>query len=372
MRLRILEIIPSLVRGGAEKQLTLLASGLPRDRFDVHVAVLTLDGPLHDQLREAGIPVTLIHKRWKVDPSAYLRLRRLITRLQPDLVHTWIFAANAYGRFAAKQAGVRAIVGGERCIDRWKSWRELVIDRHLVKYSKRIVTNSNGVREFYVSQGLPDDKFEVIPNGVPESAAGEPDKVNLAENRAQLCQQLGIPANAQLIGAVGRLWPQKRYKDLIWAAELLKVIRDDSHLLIVGDGPQRDRLERYCEQVTVGDRVHFLGNRNDVPQLLPHFDCFWLGSGYEGQSNSLMEAMALGIPAIATDISGNRDLVVHNSTGYLVPVGDAAGFARCTNSLLDDTAMRKQMGDASKQRMKLEFSVDQMITRHAKLYEELI
>ena len=366
MGLRILEIIPTLVRGGAEKQLTLLATGLPRERFDVHVAVLSQDGPHHATLRRAEIPTTLIEKRWKVDPAAYARLKRLIVKLRPDLVHTWIFAANAYGRYAARQAGVGCVIAGERCIDRWKTWRELMIDRYLARFTTRVVTNSSGVQEFYVEHGLSPDLFAVIPNGV--EVAGE----RGSGDRQAILDELGLPSNSRLMGAVGRLWPQKRYKDLIWAAELMKVLRDDTHLLIIGDGPERDRLTRYSEQVTVHDRVHFLGARDDVAKLMPHFDCFWLGSGYEGQSNALMEAMALGIPVVATDIAGNRDLVLHGSTGYLVPVGDAAGFARYTSKLLEDDHLAEQLGAAAKARMQNEFSIDKMVSRHAALYEQLL
>jgi glycosyltransferase involved in cell wall biosynthesis len=367
MSLRVLQIIPTLVRGGAEKQLSLLAVGLPRDRFDVHVAALTDDGPYRDVLQAAEVPVTLIGKRWKVDPGAYHRLCGVIRKLRPDIVHTWIFAANCYGRQAARAAGVRHILAGERCIDRWKTWRELVIDRYLARYSSRIVTNSTGVCEFYTSHGLPAEKFVVIPNGIrPVPSVPDTDAIG---DRRELLAELGIDDNARLIGAIGRLWPQKRYKDLIWATELLKAIRDDVHLLIVGDGPQRERLERYAEQVTVQDRVHFLGERDDVPQVMAHLDCFWLGSGYEGQSNALMEAMSAGVPVVATDIAGNRDLVVPDKTGYLVPVGDAASFARHTNILLDDPRRSQEIAAAGRLRMQQEFSVEKMVARHAELYE---
>ena len=172
--IRLLLVIPTLVRGGAEKQLTLLAAGLPRDEFDVHVAVLTHTGPLEATLREAGIPVTVIGKRWKVDPLSYLRLRRHIQELKPDIVHTWLFAANAYGRQAAIGAGVQHIVAGERCVDPWKSSLQLAIDRHLAKRTERIVTNSSGVKEFYVGRGLPQDKFAIIPNGIAPQAIADP------------------------------------------------------------------------------------------------------------------------------------------------------------------------------------------------------
>jgi glycosyltransferase involved in cell wall biosynthesis len=366
MPIRVLHIVPTLVRGGAEKQLTLLACGLPRGEFDVHVAVLTHDGPYREELQSHAIPVTTIGKRWKFDPQSFWRLKRFIRELGPDVVHTWIFAANSYGRAAAFAAGTRRVVAGERCVDPWKSWHQLAIDRWLAKRTARIVTNSNGVREFYVARGLPADKFTVIPNGI------EPPREPTHVSRVELLRELGLPDSARLIGAVGRLWPQKRYKDLIWAAELLKAGRGNAHFLIMGDGPQLEELETYCHDVLVDDHVHFLGERNDVPRLLPHLDCFWLGSGYEGQSNALMEAMLAGIPVVATDIAGNRDLVLPEQTGFLVPVGNAGEFARKTHRLLDDRELAGRLGAAGRKRMLDEFSVEKMVTRHAELYRELM
>ncbi len=365
MTRRILLIIPTLDRCGAEKQLTLLACGLPRDRFDVHVCVLTRDGPLRAALDQAGIAVTVIGKSRKIDPVAYWRLYRTIRRLQPDLVHTWLFAANAYGRQAARHAGVPHVLAGERCADPWKRWHELMIDRYLARRTERLVTNSQGVVDFYCQQGLPASKFVVIPNAV---LPAEPSPIT----RGQLLAELELPPETRLIGAVNRLWPQKRVKDLIWAADLLKVARDDSHLLIIGDGPQRWRLQRYRDQVEIADRVHFLGERSDVAKLMPHFDCLWLGSQYEGQSNAVLEAMAAGVPVVATDIAGNRDLVVHGQTGFLVPVGDRAGFARWTHRLLEDADLAHRCGAAAAARVRDEFSVKKMIQRHVALYEELL
>jgi len=366
MTVRVLEIIPTLVRGGAEKQCLLLATHLPREQFEVHVCVLTHTGPYESDLRAAGVPVTLIGKRWKIDPAAYAALRKEIRKLSPDLVHTWLFAANCYGRQAAFAAGVKHVVAGERCVDPWKTWYELAIDRHLAQRTNKIVTNTRGVRDFYVDRGIAPDKFVIIANGMESvPLRGSP-------TREQLSAELGLPPDARLIGAVGRLWPQKRYKDLIWAAELLHAARDDVHLLIIGDGPQRDALIRFRNDVNVRERVHFLGERSDVPELLPLLDCFWLGSEYEGQSNALMEAMLAGVPVVATDIPGNRDLVLPDQTGYLVPVGDAAAMARQTQLILDEVGRAARFGAAAQHRIRTEFSVEKMVQRHADLYQQLV
>ena len=371
MTKRILHVIPTLDRAGAEKQLTLLVKGLPDDEFDVHVCALTRGGPLLASLEQARVRTTLIGKRWKIDPRAFWALKQLIGRIEPDLIHTWIFAANAYGRAAGIACGVKCLVAGERCVDPWKGRRDLWIDRYLARRTARIVTNSPGVKDFYVDHGLPEEKFTVIPNSIPPAPPSH-------TTREALLDELGIPEGSRLIGVVGRLWPQKQVKDAIWAADLLKVVRDDVHLLIIGDGPQRNRLRRYRDQVEIRDKVHFLGHRQDAAGIIPHLDMLWSTSAYEGQSNSIMEAMSAAVPVVATDIPGTRDLVVHEQTGYLIPFFGLdtrrrrAAFAQAANTLLDDHELAKRMGDSARDRMLNEFSVEKMVDRHVELYRELL
>jgi glycosyltransferase involved in cell wall biosynthesis len=362
---RVLLIIPTLDRGGAEKQLVLLARGLPRDEFDVHVCLLTRTGPLAAALDAGGIPCECLHKRAKVDPAAWFRLRRHIQSLAPDLVHTWLFAANAYGRSAALAAGVKCVVGGERSVDPWKRWHELAIDRWLARRSRAIVTNSSGVRDFYARHGLPAERFRIIPNGVGPAA---PPTVT----RAELLAELGLPAGARLIGAVGRLWPQKRMSDLVWSADQLRLLRDDFHLLILGEGPLRERLERYIAQNELEGMVHLLGERGDVQRLMPHFDVVCLASEYEGMPNVLLEAMAAGVPVVASDIPGNRDVVVQGETGFLVRMGHAPSYTKHIHKLLEDRDLAARMGAAGRERVAREFSVERMVERHAELYRELL
>jgi glycosyltransferase involved in cell wall biosynthesis len=362
---RILHIIPTLDRSGAEKQLVLLAQGLPRDEFDLHVCALTRGGPLAAELERTGVPLVVLDKQWKFDPPAWWRLRRHIRALHPDLVQTWLFAANAYGRTAALSAGVAHLVASERCVDRWKSWHHLAVDRWLARRTDAIIVNSRGVEAFYRQQGIPAHKLRLIYNGI---GPAPPSSIS----RDALLRELGLPPHARLIGAVGRLWPQKRLKDLIWATDLLQVIRGDVHLLVIGEGPQRELLARYARLCHVAERVHFLGQRDDVPRLMPHFDVLWLASNYEGLPNVVMEAMAAAVPVVASDIPGNRELVVHQQTGYLVPLGDRAGYARWAQKILEDPALRERLGCAGRRRVAAEFSVETMVAKHAALYRELL
>ncbi|HEY4232282.1 MAG TPA: glycosyltransferase [Lacipirellulaceae bacterium] len=362
---RILHIIPTFDRAGAEKQLLVLAAGLPRDEFDVHVCALTRDGPLQAEFRAAGIPTTIIGKRLKIDPVAFARLTRHIRRLQPDIVHTWVFAAGSYGRVAARLAGVKHLVSGEYCVDRWKSTWQWTVDLTLKCYTERYVTNSPAVRDYCAKHGIPANRVVVIPNGV---APARPSDVS----RAELLHELECPQDARLIGVVGRLWPQKRVKDLIWAADLLRVLHNNLRLLVIGDGPERAALERFARLASDLDHIRFLGHRDDVWRIMPHLDAFWNGSGYEGQPNAVMEAMAAGIPVVASDIPGNRELVVDGHAGFLVPIAGRAARARSTDQILTDSALAARLGAAARQRMNEHFSIEQNVARHAQMYRDIL
>ncbi len=365
MRRKICQIIPTLDQGGAEKQMSLLASHLDRQQFESHVVVLTRSGPLEQTLRDAGVYVHLIGKRNKLDPTALLRLTRKLRELAPDVVHTWLFAANSYGRWAARRAGVPIIVAGERCVDPWKSWWHYAIDRRLLRTTNTIVTNTAAVSSFYAQHGIPPESFTVIPNAVLPST-------QTALSRQTLFNRLGIEPRGRVVGAVGRLWKQKGYRDLIWAGELLRVAYRDVYLLIFGDGPEREALRTFRDRSGSYDAVRFVGHRRDVAELMSAFDVLWNGSLYEGQSNTILEAMTLGIPTVATDIPGTRDLIEHAKTGFLYPPGDLGALTRSTCALLHDDDLRAQMGAQARLRAAECFSLERMIRSHEQLYLRLL
>ncbi len=365
MRNKICQIIPTLVQGGAEKQMSLLAANLDRERFESHVIVLTHSGPLEQQLREQGVEVHVIGKRGKLDPTALWRLTRKLREIAPDVVHTWLFAANSYGRWGARRAGVPVIVAGERCVDPWKSWWHYAIDRRLLRFTDSMVTNTNAVSEFYAQHGIAESNFTVIPNAVVPSH-------RTRISREELFQRLGIPPRGRVVGAVGRLWRQKNYRDLIWAGELLRVAYQDVYLIIFGDGPEREQLLAFRDRSGSQDAVRMVGHRTDAAELMTAFDVLWNGSLYEGQSNTILEAMSLGVPTVASDIPGNRDLIVHGQTGYLFPPQDLGALTRWTNLLLSDDTHRAAMGEQARQRAEQHFSLSNMIEAHERLYSELI
>ncbi|MBN2581133.1 MAG: glycosyltransferase [Pirellulales bacterium] len=362
--MRILQILPSCDYSGAAKQAGLLAEGLPRSEFQVHGCVLGRIGAGPAPGPRDG--TTVLGRRWGCDPRTIWQLKTLIEQYRPAVVHAWKPSANAYGCAALRLSRFRpaALVAGYRSVEPWRRGLPVRIERQVARRARCLAANSSGVRDYYTRCGLPGEKFRVIANGVapppPPSAT-----------RRQLLAELGLPDSCRLIGMVGRLTLQKRIKDAIWAADLIKVIRKDVHLLILGDGPHRGRLEKFRDQVQIVRRVHFLGWRGDAGRFLPHFDLLWSTSAYEGHSNPILEAMAAGVPVVAADIPGNRDLVLHEETGLLAPVGDRTVFAQSAHRLLEDPALSRRLAAAGRDRALREFSVEKMIGRYADLYRSL-
>jgi glycosyltransferase involved in cell wall biosynthesis len=362
--LNVLQLIPTLDRSGAEKQMVLLAKGLPKGRFRAEVAALTRLGPLEQELREAGIPVTLIGKPLKVDPFALGRLTRFMKEKQFDVVQTWVFAANAYGRVAASRAKVPVVVTAEMAVDLWKTRAHLAIDRALASRCDRVVGNSHAVVDFYRKEGVPEDKLAMIYSGV---AATEPPDVDRAEVRAAF----GWPAEAPLVLFAGRLMPQKGVDVLVAALDLLQHVRPQVRTLIAGSGSLQPVLEETAHAFTLDEKVRFLGHRDDVPRLLAAADLLVLPSRYEGLPNVVLEAMAYRKPVVATAAPGTTEIVVDGATGLLVPLDDANALARAIRTLVDDPALARRLGDAGRARVEAEFGVGTMVARFAELYESL-
>ena len=366
-RLKVMLLVPTLDQSGAEKQLVLLACRLPPDEFDVHVVALTRSGPLAKELADHGVRLTVLGKKWKFDPFTFWRLRKLIQSEQPDILHTWLFAANAYARLIVgrRMSHRLKIVVSERCVDVWKSGWQLWLDQKLIGRTDRLIGNSHAVAEFYRSIGYPADIVRVIHNGIsiPE---------NVTTDREALLAELEIPVGSPVIGFIGRMARQKRGEDIVFAMALVAILRPDAHLLMIGEGPERDKLMKFARDIAIDNLVRFTGHRADAAKLLSVMDVFWLASDFEGLSNSLMEAMAAGVPCIASDIPPNRELVVDGETGFLVRVGDRVGFQQFTDRLLSDAELARRLGDAGRERMRREFNIDSMVDAHAKLYREVV
>ena len=362
--IRIAFVIPTLDQSGAERQLTLLATSLPRDKYCVQVIALQRGGPWHKVLTEAGISVKVLGKRFRFDPLTWFRLRQELRSWKPDIVQSYLFAANSYVRLPGITPTGTKVVVSERCVDSWKSSWQLSLDRHQISRTQAMTANSQSVADFYAGIGVPRELITVIPNALPVT---EP-----AYSRQQARQILGLSDEHKVLGFVGRLAAQKRMPDIVWAFQLLHQLVDDARLVLVGDGPMRDELAELATSFGCRDRIVFTGHREDAFSLMAGFDAFALASDFEGMSNSLMEAMSLGLPCIASDISPNRELITNGETGLLFKVGESPELAKLAAGVLTNMELSQRLGLAAKDRIATHHTVPQLVAAHEKLYHGLL
>lgn len=361
---RILHIIDSLDRSGTASQLLLLAQGLAEKGFDVHVAALDGGRSGVEEFSKAGIPVTRLDCRWPIDPIAFVRFQRLLFSLRPELVHTWDMEAGFHGRISARMAGVRNFIASYHRIDRSLDSWDWFLERRIARFTDRLVVSSRWMRDVCIQHGLPADKLVLIPAGVPSARGSD-------LSCEELLRELRLPVDAKLIGVVDRLVPASRVKDLIWAADLLRVLHDNLRLLIIGDGPLRPQLKEYARMASDLDHIQFLGERADTWRILPHLDVLWDASENAGPSSAILQAMAAGVPVVASDTPSNRELVVENETGYLIPPGIRAGRAaraRLTDRILNDAGLVNRLSRGAQKRATEQFSADQFSRNYLDLY----
>ncbi len=362
--IRLAFVIPTLDQSGAERQLTLLACNLPRDRYVIKVFALNRGGLYADQLRSHGIEVEVLQKRFRFDPLTYIRLRRGLAAFCPDIVQSYLFAANSYVRLPGICPASAKIVVSERCVDSWKSDWQKKLDRWLISRTHAMTANSQSVAEFYHSLGVPRELISVIVNGIPLSP--------ISPNRDAARSRLGLSDSHRVVGFVGRLAVQKRLKDLIWAFQLLRQTIQNARLVIIGDGPERQALDDLAVNLDCRQLIDFAGHREDAYELTAAFDVFCLPSEFEGMSNSLMEAMSLGLPIVASDIAANKELITHEQTGLLYKPGNTSDLTLALKRLFDEPDLKTSVGSAARQLIIDHHSVERLISGHQQLYEQLI
>jgi glycosyltransferase involved in cell wall biosynthesis len=385
----ILQLIHNLDTGGAQEVVRTLAAYLPEAGWQPVVASFK-DGPLRPVIEQMGIPVVIIPARqhtvlalpYFLQDLARIRrtLADLITQYEISVIQTHLLrsldflvltlrshprAPLVFWTIHNSQYELRA---QHLSTHRWLLKPKQLAYRWLYQLCGRWVNGfiavSPDVKTALVQQGgVPDSKITVICNGV------DVQRYNQATNRTQLRQALGLEAEAQLFILVATFKVQKGHRCLLDAIAPLLPAWPHLHLLLVGDGELRPELEAHAQALGLTSRVHFLGNRPDVPDLLGASDYFVLPSLWEGLPMALIEAMAAALPIIASDVSGTRQVMVPGETGLMVPPGDVAELRAALLTLLNNPTQAQAMGAAAYQRVSACFSARQQATAHAHLYQ---
>jgi glycosyltransferase involved in cell wall biosynthesis len=362
--------ITDLEVGGAERCLMELAVRLDPNRFKPVVYSLASvpterDASVLPRLEEAGIEVHCLGAQsiWQL-PWVIGRLKRLLLAQHPQLVQTFLFHANITGRIAARLAGISRVVAGIRVAER-QSWWHLWMDRLTHKMVDRYVCVSQSVADFAAAQaGLPQDKLVVIPNGV--------DLTRYPATRPVDLKAHGIQAGKKIVTFIGRL---ERQKGVLWlvetAAHWLKRSAD-CELLLIGRGPLQRQVEETIASLGISERVHLLGLRTDIPELLAASHLLVLTSQWEGMPNAVLEAMASQLPVVATDVEGVRELLGAGSEQQTVPYGDTQAFVNKVVAILKNPAIADRIGLENRQRVEKHFSLTCMVEAYQDLWESLL
>ena len=359
---RVTLAITDLDVGGAERALVALALGLDRARWRPTVACLAGEGALAGPLRDAGIEVVCLGVSPRRPVAAVGALTRAFRRERPAIVQSFLFHANIASRLAARRAGRPPVVGGLRVAERRRSRRwHLTLDRLTAPLGVGSVCVSRGVERFSIKQGkLDPDRLVVIPNGVDPARFDAATPVDRGS--------IGVPEDAVLALYVGRLDPQKGLNDLFRAAGHVARNCPAWHLVLAGDGPLRAELVARSELAGLAGRVHWLGRRDDVPGLLRAADLLVLPSLWEGMPNVVLEAMAAGLPVVATQVEGTEDLVIPGQTGWLVPPNRSGPLADALLAAATDPDRRRAYGQAGRARVEAEFTPGRVVAAYERLW----
>lgn len=362
-------VLQSLGGGGMENGVVNLLNHMDRERFRVTLVLMEPEARLADRIRRPGTEIVQVPRRPGRDPFYALRLAAQLRELAPDLVHTRGFTS-IDGLAAARLAGVRAIVHSEhgRDVDEADRMRlrRRVMRTALYPFARCIGTVSAELGESLLANvRFPRAKLRLLANGVDLS------RFDGTRRHGRVRRELGCPEERVVFVSVGRHDPVKDYPTLLRAFAAAGTT-NDSDLWLLGRGPRTEELQGLADELGVSARVRFLGFRDDVSDVLLDADAFVLPSVTEGMSNALLEAMACGLPTVATRVGGNPELVVDRVTGALVPVGEQGPLEVELSRLAEDVATRERWGSAARRRVEEEFSLPAMVARYERMYLELL
>jgi sugar transferase (PEP-CTERM/EpsH1 system associated) len=368
----IVHIIYRLGVGGLENGLVNLINHIPVEQYRHAIICLTDSTDFSKRIQRNDVNVYEVHKRPGHDAQSFVKVFKLLKQLKPDIVHTRNLAAIEY-QVCAFLAGVRFRIQGEH------GWDVFDPDGSVVKYRRlrfilgfvihRFIPLSKQLQDYLQFKvGIAEDKITRICNGVDTKLFYPADTARQAS--------MGCPLDLSdklVIGTVGRMHGVKDQltlvKAYILACQQSAAFTEKARLILIGDGPLREIAIKLLEDSGLADNAWLPGERKDIALIMRSFDVFVLPSKAEGISNTILEAMATGLPVIATRVGGNPELIVDKVTGLLVEKENDTEMAAAMQDLVADDYKRKQFARAALQRAQQEFSIDNMVVRYLAVYD---
>lgn len=368
-RIKVAQVIVSLNDGGAARVGIGIATGLDPARFESHLICHFRVEPteyVRDVLEPSGVTVHTLDKRFGIDPALFLRLRRTLRAIAPDIVHShgrllhYVVPLTARNRRVKHVHTMHSIAGAESSALMRRFYRT-ALNRWVTPVGiSRVAAHS--LEEFYGLRDVP-----MIYNGIDVERFRSSRMA-----RGAWRERHGFGTDDILVTCVANLRPEKQQSALIDAAARLMPDRPGLHLVLVGHGPLLGDLDARARGLGIRDRVHILGERGDVPEILNASDVFAMASLYEGHPLAIMEAMAAGCAVVATQAGGTPEVIDDGTDGILVPVRDTDALASALARLIDDTALRVRLGGNASGRARARFGIARMTNAYAALYRDLV
>jgi glycosyltransferase involved in cell wall biosynthesis len=373
---RILFLTNRLSPAGAETFLLHRVTRLDRSRWHPVVAALRPGGELEPSFRAAGVEVMTFGSERRLDPPGLLRLAAYLRRARIDILEAHVWYACLVARLVGRLAGVPIVITNEQDVRAGANTvrRDLLwLGDATTWMSSACVHITHASQRSFVA-GTPSwlegsARRVVIPNGIDVARVRA---AAAASDGAAVRRELGLPADALVIGNVARLQPAKGHGYLLGAFARVLADRPVSRLVIVGWGEDEAALRRRAADLGIAGRVLFLGKRQDVHRLLAAFDLFAFSSIHEGQGIAILEAMAAGVPVVATAADGIPEMVRDGDTGLLVPPRDDPALAAAILRLAGDPALRARLTAAAARMVDSEYSVEAAAARYDQLYDQLL
>jgi glycosyltransferase involved in cell wall biosynthesis len=366
--MRVLHLISSAGWYGAENVLVNLAAASRSLGCDAVAGVLCDARNPHTEVAEQAqardVPAEIFHCRGRLDLHTIGELRRWLARTCVDVVHTHNYKSDFYAAGALWGRSTGWVATWHTGTDQPEATPSLraydAIDRFLLRRADRVVAVSPAIAEGLMEHGVGASRLSIIGNGLDAA------RFQLPHRRWE-----DAPEGAQVVGIVGRLIREKGPYTLLEAAARIVSQLPRTLFVFVGDGPEREELERTAAQLGLSDHVRFAGVRSAMPEVYASFDAFALPSFSEGMPMTVLEAMAAGLPIVATTVGAVPDLLEPAGCGLLCPSGDAAALAAALLRVLRDNALAKRLGAAAQQRLREGYSAEAMARQYLSLYEEI-
>lgn len=366
---KILHITFDMEMGGAEQVIRQLIENSNTEVFDS--SVLCLDnkvGVIGQELQKQGVNNFAYNRQPGLDLTLVKQLRAYIREQKVSVLHCHQYTPYVYGLLASfgTKAKVLFTEHGRFYPDGYK-WKRYILNPFLSFYTDVIVSISKATADALVQyENFPKRKIQVIYNGIKDG------NLKLSTNEiANLKKSLGITEQDIVFGTISRLDPIKNQMMMITAFEQVHKMNPLSKLLIIGDGPVRQDLERHVAELKLDDSVIFTGFIVNPQRYFCLMDIFLLPSLSEGTSMTLLEAMAFSIPCIVTDVGGNPEIIIHNESGLVVPNNDSQSLAKAMILLMSDKNLAMSLGQNGKQRYQATFTIEQMVNAYQTIYQEL-